>query len=105
MPIYEYACETCGEDFEHLQRFTDAPLRECLCEKKGTVMRKLSLSAFQLKGGGWYKEGYGAPPPKAAADKSSAAKGEKSEKKGDSKTTDKGKKESATAIKNKSASA
>jgi len=59
MPIYEYMCTTCGKDFEALQKFSDEPLTGCSCGKSGAVERKLSLSAFQLKGGGWYKDRYG----------------------------------------------
>jgi putative FmdB family regulatory protein len=58
MPIYEYACDTCGEDFEVIQKFSDAPLKRHTCAPKSVVRRKLSLTAFQLKGGGWYSEGY-----------------------------------------------
>jgi len=59
MPIYEYVCSSCGSEFEAIQKFSDEPLNECACGKQGTVERKLSLSAFQLKGGGWYKDMYG----------------------------------------------
>lgn len=60
MPIYEYVCHACDDEFEAMQKFSDNDLTTCtLCGKEGKVNRKLSLSAFQLKGGGWYKEGYG----------------------------------------------
>jgi len=58
MPIYEYVCTSCGSEFEAIQKFSDAPLSECDCGESGTVERKLSLAAFQLKGGGWYKDRY-----------------------------------------------
>jgi len=60
MPIYEYVCTSCGHEFEAIQKFSDEPLTECACGESGTVERKLSLAAFQLKGGGWYKDRYGA---------------------------------------------
>ena len=59
MPIYEYVCTTCGEEFEEMRKFSDPPLTTHSCSKKSKVERKLSLNAFQLKGGGWYNEGYG----------------------------------------------
>lgn len=59
MPIYEYSCEGCGEDFEALQKFSDSPLKFCDCGKAGKVTRKVSLSAFHLQGAGWYKDRYG----------------------------------------------
>ena len=31
------------------------------CEKE-TMKRKIGLSSFQLKGGGWYKDGYTKKP-------------------------------------------
>jgi len=58
MPIYEYACETCGEDFEVLQKMSEPPLKRHECSPKSSVKRKMSRTAFQLKGGGWYSEGY-----------------------------------------------
>ena len=60
MPIYEYACKACGGEFEAMRKFDDAPLESCAsCGQQGQVSRKLSLSAFQLKGSGWFKQGYG----------------------------------------------
>lgn len=64
MPIYEYRCAKCGKVFEALQKFSDAPLKrhkDC----GGSVTRLVSTSSFQLKGGGWYAEGYAKAPPKA----------------------------------------
>ena len=60
MPIYEYVCVTCGEEFEEIQKFSDPPISGHSCSPKSKVKRKPSLTAFQLKGGGWYKEGYSA---------------------------------------------
>ena len=59
VPIYEYRCPDCGHEFEHIQSFSDPLLTDCP-ECKGTgVKKKISLSAFSLKGGGWYKDHYG----------------------------------------------
>lgn len=58
MPIYEYECQTCGEEFEEIQKFSDPPLKKHTCSPKSVVRRKISLNAFLLKGGGWYSEGY-----------------------------------------------
>jgi putative FmdB family regulatory protein len=68
MPIYEYVCSSCGSEFEAIQKFSDAPLSECACGESGTVERKLSLAAFQLKGGGWYKDQYAPGKANAKAD-------------------------------------
>lgn len=57
MPIYEYKCNECDHVFEAIQKFSDAPLTECP-ECKGKVEKLISQSAFHLKGGGWYKDGY-----------------------------------------------
>jgi putative FmdB family regulatory protein len=46
MPIYEYACKSCNQSFEHLQRtMTDGPKPPCPeCGSKQTA-RKLSVFA------------------------------------------------------------
>lgn len=53
MPIYEYHCEKCGIEVEIIAKLDDPPP---LCSKAGCVMvKKISLSSFELKGTGWYK--------------------------------------------------
>ncbi len=58
MPVYEYQCEACGDQFELRQKFSDAPVTECP-KCGGGVKKLISNAAFSLKGGGWYTEGYG----------------------------------------------
>ncbi len=57
MPLYEYQCEECGCRFEVRQKFSDAPVESCR-ECGGKVSKQISQSAFALKGGGWYQQGY-----------------------------------------------
>lgn len=57
MPLYEYQCEKCGEQFEVMQKFADDPLtthEKC----GGPVQRLLSAPALQFKGSGWYITDY-----------------------------------------------
>lgn len=60
MPIYQYACtdEACsGEEEEALVlRPEDEPKTCNRCGKP--LKRVMGQSNFQLKGGGWYKDGY-----------------------------------------------
>ncbi len=59
MPVYEYRCLSCNEQFEVRQKFSDPPVSACpSCG--GSVNKMISQAAFSLKGGGWYAEGYGA---------------------------------------------
>lgn len=58
MPIYEYECTKCGDEFEVLQSFSDKPLKKCK-KCKGRLHKKVSQSAFHLKGSGWYVTDYG----------------------------------------------
>ncbi|WP_028535239.1 FmdB family zinc ribbon protein [Paludibacterium yongneupense] len=65
MPIYEYRCEKCGAQQEHLQKMSDAPIEKCpACGSEG-YRKLLTAAAFQLKGNGWYetdfKNGSSAP--------------------------------------------
>ena len=57
MPMYEYKCTGCGVEFEVMRKFSDAPVTEC-AECGGKVEKLISRSSFQLKGGGWYADGY-----------------------------------------------
>ena len=62
MPIYEYACKKCDEEFEVSQRITDEPLKRSLCPhcgKRTAVTKLISRSSFHLKGSGWYATDYG----------------------------------------------
>ncbi len=57
MPIYEYECDRCEKVFEVQQRISEDPLKTC--PECGAAVKKLvSMSAFHLKGGGWYADGY-----------------------------------------------
>lgn len=59
MPIFEYRCSACGHLEEVLQKHNAPAPDECpQCHQHNTMAKALSLSAFHLKGGGWYKDLY-----------------------------------------------
>ena len=58
MPLYEYQCDACGQRFEMIQKFSDAPPETCTKCGKGPVTRLLSSPAIQFKGTGWYITDY-----------------------------------------------
>ncbi|HUF32176.1 MAG TPA: FmdB family zinc ribbon protein [Acidimicrobiales bacterium] len=54
MPTYEYACKSCSEHLEVVQRFTDDALTECpTCE--GKLRKVFSAVGITFKGSGFYK--------------------------------------------------
>jgi len=55
MPIYEYQCESCGHALEALQKMSDPLLKKCPECNKNKLKKKVSATAFRLKGGGWYE--------------------------------------------------
>ncbi|MGD8429491.1 MAG: zinc ribbon domain-containing protein [Ectothiorhodospiraceae bacterium] len=55
MPIYEYACQSCGHELEALQSISDEPLTECPQCGEPQLRKLISAAAFRLKGGGWYE--------------------------------------------------
>jgi putative FmdB family regulatory protein len=72
MPIFEYHCSACGTLEEVLQKHgAPAPERCARCQAEGTMNKALSLAAFHLKGGGWYKDLYSS----ASGDSPTAAAG------------------------------
>ena len=74
MPIYEYACDKCGHEFEAEQRITDAPLKSCPACRGRKVRRLISRTSFVLKGSGWYSDLYSSGGGKAEkADKTEGA--------------------------------
>ena len=54
MPIYEYRCEHCGFQKEHLQKMSDAALTTCPSCNSDRYVKQISAAGFQLKGSGWY---------------------------------------------------
>lgn len=73
MPIYEYHCNSCGNQFEKMQKM-DAPM-EAACTCGASAERILSLTSFSLKGKGWASDNYGAPAPSSCASGSSCPTG------------------------------
>lgn len=68
MPIYEYVCSSCDEEVETIQKVSDTPLTKCPNCQTDTLSKKTSMTSFQLKGGGWYSDGYGKSSGTAASD-------------------------------------
>ena len=54
MPIYAYACSSCGLQKDVMQKMSDAPLSTCPECGKETFVKQLTAAGFQLKGNGYY---------------------------------------------------
>lgn len=88
MPIYEYACTSCGERTEERQSFTDPPLEEC--ERCGGKLRKLySPVGIVFKGSGFYStDAKTASSGKSDSSKTSSGTSKSSETKSETKSSD-----------------
>lgn len=74
MPTYEYACKTCGNEWEEIQKISEPKLDTCPKCNAGTAQRLVSQGNFILKGGGWYTTGgYGTTGTKSEPGSSSAS--------------------------------
>ena len=72
MPIYEYQCQSCDNVVEKWQGLSEAPLTTCpACA--GPLKKLISMSSFQLKGGGWYADGYSSTGSSCSAKSSSTS--------------------------------
>ncbi len=61
MPIYEFACRSCGHHFDHLQKMSDADPTVCPTCHAEQLHRMLSAPAFRLAGTGWYETDFKKP--------------------------------------------
>lgn len=59
MPIYEYECATCLNRFDVMCRMSEADEKKT-CPKCASdrSKRRIAGGHFELKGSGWYKDGY-----------------------------------------------
>ncbi len=93
MPIYEYRCDACGHQEDHLQKISEPQLTVCPACGKPTYKKMLSAAGFQLKGSGWYATDFKTtgkkPAEKKADSKSETSTESKPESKPDTKTDSK----------------
>jgi len=79
MPLYEYRCEACGRPEEKLESLSAPGVHACPdCGATEGMHRQVSVAAFSLSGGGWYKSAAAepaAPSTTTEAPKSEAPKG------------------------------
>ena len=72
MPIYVYACASCGLQQDVLQKMSDSPLTICPECGTQTFSRQLTAAGFQLKGNGYYVTDFknGSQKPEVKTEKS-----------------------------------
>jgi putative FmdB family regulatory protein len=89
MPIYEYRCDSCGHQEDHLQKVSEKPLTVCPACGKRAYKKMLSAAGFQLKGSGWYATDFKTTGKKPAEKKSESKTEGKTEAASDTKTDSK----------------
>jgi putative FmdB family regulatory protein len=94
MPIYEFACQDCGHEFEKIQSFSDSSTPACPNCQGVHVQRRLSAPAIHFKGSGWYITDSKSAAKGSATGSSAGGEESKGESKGDGSPKD-GAKESA----------
>jgi putative FmdB family regulatory protein len=102
VPTYQYACTTCGEQVEAVQRFDDEPLS--VCPACGGSLRKVfSPVGIVFKGSGFYRTDSRKAAAKAEDSGAKAAKSNGSTGSGEG--SSEGKKDSASSDGGKNAAA
>jgi putative FmdB family regulatory protein len=77
MPTYQYACTSCGEELEVVQKFTDDPLTVCpSCS--GALRKVFTAVGVVFKGSGFYRNDSRKAAGKDSSDSESSAKSEPS---------------------------
>ena len=84
MPIYEYRCESCGEQLEKLQKISEQPLKDCPACGQPALKRLVSAAGFRLKGSGWYETDFKSGKKKNLADSGDGGGKKTSDKKSSS---------------------
>jgi putative FmdB family regulatory protein len=74
MPIYEYRCDACGHQEEHLQKLSEPLIASCPACNKASYRKLLSAAGFQLKGSGWYATDFKTKSTKPSEKKAGDAK-------------------------------
>lgn len=82
MPIYAFVCDTCGHEFDRLQKMSDPDPDTCPKCGAHTVKRMLTAPSFRLAGGGWYETDF-----KKDGDRKRNLAGDDSKPKADAKPT------------------
>jgi putative FmdB family regulatory protein len=54
MPIYDFACTSCGFKAELMRKISEPSLTVCPQCSKEAFAKMLSAPSFQLSGSGWY---------------------------------------------------
>lgn len=54
MPIYEFICQSCGNEFEQIRAFSDTTVPGCAKCGSEQVVRRVGRPAIHFKGSGWY---------------------------------------------------
>ncbi len=54
VPIYEFVCQSCANEFEHIQSFSDSRMPVCPQCQSVQVVRRMGRPAIHFKGSGWY---------------------------------------------------
>ena len=75
MPTYQYRCQSCREEFEARQSFTDGALTNCPdSDCGGSVNKVFSSVGISFKGDGFYKNDHGSGAKGRKADAGSTVK-------------------------------
>jgi putative FmdB family regulatory protein len=75
MPTYEYRCQSCGDQFEIVQSFSDASLKVC-AKCSGELRKVYGNVGISFKGSGFYKNDARAGSSSGGSSSSSASSSE-----------------------------
>ena len=98
MPIYEFICQSCGNEFEQIRSFSDTTVPGCAKCGSEQVVRRVGRPAIHFKGSGWY-----VTDSKKNGNSASKSVGDSSKGEGSTESSAEGKSESKPETKSESA--
>ncbi|MFW7381032.1 MAG: FmdB family zinc ribbon protein [Oligoflexus sp.] len=78
MPLYEYKCEKCETVSEFHMKMSDPHPESCPDCGAKSLRKLISQTAFQLKGDGWYSDGYSGKSNRKTENKAKSKDGDSS---------------------------
>lgn len=104
VPIYEFVCQACGNEFEQILSFSENRMPTCAKCGSDQVVRQVGRPAIHFKGSGWYINDSKKSSDKSGGASKNSASGESNKSTTENTSTSESKPETKVETKSESSS-